>query len=82
MELRVKKSITKTQARDFKKRWAAINAWQREELRKTSYIQKLQKLSALMVSVNQMGWYESLSLGEEEVRERWKRLKRACHETS
>ncbi|MGB9700984.1 MAG: hypothetical protein ACPL5I_16550 [Thermodesulfobacteriota bacterium] len=78
----MKKAITKAQARDFKKRWEAINAWQRDELRKTSFMQKLQKLSALMISGKQMGWDKSLSIGEEEVRERWKRLKKECHETT
>lgn len=78
----MKKTITKTQARAFKKRWEAINARQRDELRKTSYIQKLQKLSALMASVKLMGWDKSISIGEEEVRERWKMLKRECHETA
>lgn len=78
----MKKPISKAQARAFKKRWAVINAWQREELRKTSFIQKLQKLSALMASVKELGWDESLSIGEEEVRERWRKLKRESHEIS
>lgn len=78
----MKKYLSKTQAWNFKKRWEAINARQRDELRKTSYIQKLQKLSALMASVKQLGWEKSFSIEEEEVRERWKKLKREGYEIS
>lgn len=78
----MKKGITKSEARDFKKRWEAVNIVERKELQETPLLQKLQKLAVLMASVKSLGWFEALSEDEEEVRERWKRLKRPYDETT
>ncbi|MBI5193647.1 MAG: hypothetical protein HZA08_09440 [Nitrospirae bacterium] len=69
--------ITKKEAIEFKKRWEAINAFEHEELRRTSMEMKLQQLAALMASVKELGWHKSLSEGEEKLRDRWNRLRRA-----
>jgi hypothetical protein len=78
----MKKGITKSEAQDFKKRWEAVNIYERKELQETPFLQKLEKLAVLMASVKPLGWFEALSEDEEGVRERWKRLKRAYHETT
>ena len=78
----MEKGITKSEARDFKKRWEAVNSIERKELQETPLLKKLQKLAVLMASVKPLGWFEALAEDEEGVRERWKRLKRPYHETT
>lgn len=69
--------ITKKEAIEFKKRWEAVNAFEHEELRSTSMEIKLQQLAALMASVKGLGWQKALSEGEDELRDRWNRLRKA-----
>ncbi len=71
----MQKAITRAQAKDFKKRWKAVNLFQRKELKETPLDQKLQKLAALMASAKALKWDEALLTEEEQIRERWKRLK-------
>jgi len=78
----MKKPITKAQAQDFKKRWGAVNLFQRKELQGTTINQKLQKLAVLMASGKALKWTEALSAEEEKVRELWKQLKRKCDENA
>lgn len=73
----MKGMITKKEAREFKRRWKAVNEFELQELRETPPAKKLQQLSALMASVKAFpGWDEALKEGEAEVRERWLKLKR------
>ncbi len=73
----MKSLITKKEAREFKRRWKAVNEFEIQELRKTPPAKKLLQLSALMASVKAFpGWDEALKEGEAEVRERWLKLKR------
>ena len=74
----MKKRITSAEARAFRARWGVVNAAEREELRTTSVADKLRQLSALMASVKELGWTETLAAEEPEVRDRWKRLRRSC----
>lgn len=67
--------MTKAEAAAFKERWRLVNERQLQELREMSIEEKFKQLAALMASVDAMGWSESLKEGEEEVRERWMRLK-------
>ena len=60
----------------YKKRWEKINACERAELRNTSLDVKLRQIAALMASVDDLGWRSALEEGVEEVRERWKRLRK------
>ncbi len=59
----------------FKARYQAVNSVEIEELRRTSIEVKLQQTSALMSSVEQFGWEQSLQEEEDEVRQRWILLK-------
>jgi hypothetical protein len=63
--------------RDWKDRWKQVNQAEIEELRRTSPETKLRQLAALMASVDQMGWRESLDAEAALVRERWNQLRRA-----
>ncbi len=70
--------ITKKEAREFKKRWKAVNEFELQELRKTPPAKKLLQLSALMASVKAFpGWDEALSAEDDDVRNRWNRLREA-----
>ncbi|HXG22790.1 MAG TPA: hypothetical protein VNN62_27415 [Methylomirabilota bacterium] len=60
----------------LKRRWEAVNAAEREELRATPIARKFQQLAALMASVSQLGWADKLAEEEAAVRDRWNRLKR------
>lgn len=69
--------MTKQEARAFVRRWALVNAREREELRATTPDQKLRQVAALMDSVQLFGWDRALAAEEDEVRSRWARLQRA-----
>ena len=68
--------MTKTEARAFRKRWALVNAREREELRSTSPAQKFRQLAALMASAEMFDGPESRAEEVNLVRERWNRLRR------
>lgn len=73
----MKSLISKKEAREFKRRWKAVNEFEIQELRKTPPAKKLLQLSALMALVKAFPeWDEALKEGEAEVRERWLKLKR------
>ncbi len=74
----VKLQISKTEARRFKRRWAAVNAAELKELRATSLAQKACLTAALMESGRKLGRIEKLELLEEEVWSRWNELKKAA----
>jgi hypothetical protein len=69
--------MTREEAIQYKARYEAVNAFEIEELRSMSLEQKLEQTSALMDSVEQMGWSQAMADEETQVRERWLRLKRA-----
>lgn len=73
----MKRRLTRAEARGFAARWQRVHAAERDELRATPVAVKLRQLAALMASVDQLGWSEALAAGEEEVRERWQRLRKA-----
>ena len=70
-------TMTKEEGRAFRKRWEAVNAAEREELRAMPMEEKMQQLAALMASRDLFGWIEEMRKEEAEVRERWNRLRRA-----
>lgn len=70
--------MTKAEAKAWKARFEALNEYEREELRNTPVSVKIRQLAALMATARQLGWEEALASGEEEVRERWRRLRKAC----
>jgi hypothetical protein len=69
--------LTKKKAQAFRERWRRVNAREEEELRSTSLEVRLQQFNTLLAWAHQMGWADVLSEGEDEVRERWARLRRA-----
>jgi hypothetical protein len=73
----MKQRMTKGEARAFQKRWKAVNKAEAEELRRTSTSDKLRQLSALMASIDQLGWREALEEEEASVRDRWNQLRKA-----
>ena len=76
----MKTRITSAEAEVFRKRWRAVNAAEREELRNAPVMDKLLQLAALMASVGPMGWTEALAAEDAEVRDRWCRLRKALGE--
>jgi hypothetical protein len=71
--------MSRADAKSFRDRWARVNAAEIEELRNMSFSDKLAQLAALMASVQPLGWQEALAEEEQQVRERWLRLRKACH---
>jgi hypothetical protein len=71
--------LTKREARAFKKRWAMVNAAERQDLAATPVAQKFRQLEALIVSARQLGWIEAPTATEGWVWERWARLRRMLH---
>jgi hypothetical protein len=69
--------ISREDARAFKKRWEAINAAEREELRSTPIDLKLRQLAAMMTMARQLGWTQALAAEEDTARSQWCRLRRA-----
>ena len=57
-----------------RERWALVNARLREEAQQAGMETKLVQLAALMASVDDFGWRESLS-DDAQVWELWKRLR-------
>jgi len=72
----MKPHITPREAREYLARYEAMEAIEREELRRATPEQKLKQLETLMQWVLDFGWDEALREGEEEVRARWIRLKK------
>lgn len=72
--------MTREQAIAYKRRYELVNAHEREELRRTPVKVKFRQLCALMASVESMGWDEALAEGEQEVRDRWQRLRKAAQD--
>ncbi len=72
----MKSHITKSEARAFKVRWAAVNSAEKEELRATPIEQKAKQLAALMESAAMTGWKDPVASEESVVRERWNELRR------
>lgn len=76
VEMKRGRRITKAEARAFRKRWEAVNAATREEVRKMPVGRKLQQLATLMAWGRRFGWAEVQAAEEADVRERWNRLLR------
>lgn len=68
-------TITPDEARAYADRWAAMEAFELEELRRTSIETKLLQLAALMASRDLFAPDSARDKGVLEVRERWLRLR-------
>ena len=73
----MKRRMTVGEARAFAARWRLANDAEIAELRATSPAVKLKQLAALMSSAGPMGWTEALAAEENEVRQRWIKLRKA-----
>jgi transcriptional regulator with XRE-family HTH domain len=71
--------LTKGEAQAFRRRWEAVNAAEKEELGSTPMTDKFRQVAALLASAGKLGWTEAQTAAEEQVRERWARLRRECH---
>ena len=69
--------MNRAEARAWKERWKLVNTMEIEELRMTSLEVKLQQLCSMMALARELGWTEQRAEGEDEVRERWNRLRKA-----
>lgn len=71
--------LTKGGARAFQKRWEIVNAAEREELASTPVTHKFRQLAALLISAKKLGWTDPLGAEEDQVRERWAKLREVRH---
>jgi hypothetical protein len=67
--------MTKEEAEEFKARWKLVNDFTQEEERRAPPEVRLRQTALLYEASQTFGWSEALREGEEEVRERWRRLK-------
>lgn len=72
----MKRTITPEEAREYRARYEALEAIEREEMRRATPELKLRQLCTLMQWARDFGWSEALREGEEEVRARWLRLRK------
>lgn len=67
--------MNKEEARRYKVRWLLVNEATAREAREASPAFKLEQLALMYEAGQQLGWADGLRAGEEEVRERWRRLR-------
>jgi hypothetical protein len=72
-------TITPDEARAYADRWAAMEAFELEELRHTTIETKLLQLTALMASRDLFAHDSDRDQSVLEVRERWLRLRQLLH---
>lgn len=68
--------ITKAQARAFRDRWRRVNDHEAAELRSTEIDVRWRQFLTLLAWARRPEWAAALSEGEEEVRQRWARLRK------
>ncbi len=71
--------LTREGAQAFKRRWEAVKAAESEELASTPPAHKFRQVAALFASGEKLGWTETSALEEDQVRQRWARLRRESH---
>lgn len=72
----MERSVTKAELEAYRARWQAVNEFQVDELRKTTFQERWKQLNALIRLARGLGW--PLARNEEEiaiVRGRWQKLK-------
>ncbi len=72
------KPLTKSAARAFRDRWRRVNAVEIEELRSTDLETRWRQFNTLLAWARRPEWASALAEGEDEIRRRWIRLRRAC----
>ncbi|HEV3468210.1 MAG TPA: hypothetical protein VG148_02740 [Pyrinomonadaceae bacterium] len=71
--------MDREEARQFKARWRLVNEYTAEEARAAPAALKLRQLSVMCEAARGFNWGDALRAGEEEVRERWRRLRETYH---
>ena len=71
--------MTKEEARLFKARWQLVNETTDKELRRTPVSVKLRQLAILFAGGHALLGFDGREVKEQEVRERWHRLKEQQH---
>lgn len=71
--------LTRGEAQAYRRRWEAVNAAEREELASTPLGDKFRQVAALLASAGKLGWTGALAAEEDQVRQRWARLRREYH---
>jgi transcriptional regulator with XRE-family HTH domain len=71
--------VTRAQAQAFQKRWQALQEAEAEELAFTPGAEKFRQLTGLLASAQQLGWTKVLTGEDDELRQRWARLRRVLH---
>ncbi|MDX2034388.1 MAG: hypothetical protein SF339_27180 [Blastocatellia bacterium] len=74
--------MTKEEARLFRSRWQLANERIAEEIRGTPMVEKLRQLAIMFQAGQALGWTERMRAGEEEIQQRWQRLRERMHERS
>lgn len=67
--------MDKEEAGQYKARWALVNEATAREAREATPAFKLEQLALMYEAARQLGWADDLRAGEEQVRERWRRLR-------
>lgn len=69
--------MSKSDVRDFQRRWKLVNEREIAELRLSSANTRWRQFNALLNLARQLKWDSTLAAGESEVRNRWARLRKA-----
>jgi hypothetical protein len=69
--------VTPEQAAAYVERWRLVDAFEREELRRTPPAAKLHQVEMLAEMADALGWREALEADDARVRELWRRLRAA-----
>lgn len=67
--------MTKEEALLFKAGWKLANDRIAGEIRSTPVLTKLHQLAVMFAAGEALGWSERMRVGEEEIRDRWQRLR-------
>jgi hypothetical protein len=67
--------MNREDALNYKARWQLVNERTAREAREMSPAFKLEQLALMYEAGQQLGWNDDRSADEEEVRERWRRLR-------
>jgi hypothetical protein len=69
--------LSNPEARAFRKRWQLVNARELDEVRSASMELRWQQFKTLLAWAQEFGWSEVLRDEEDQVRQRWARLRKA-----
>ncbi len=70
--------MDRAEALAWKERWRLVREKEIEELSAMTIEERLRQLDTMFLFARELGWDEALAAEEEEVRERWIRIRRLC----